>query len=201
MTLFTTPVIGMLLLGYILGSVPFGLILSKLGGLGDIRLQGSGNIGATNVLRTGNKKLALATLVLDGLKGTLPVLVAQSYFSPEVASLAGLCAVIGHIFPIWLKCKGGKGVATVLGVVFAIDLLLGGIACAVWLAMFAAFRYSSLSALTAMAATAIAAYVLTPPFVFYVIACLSVLVIIRHHANIKRLVEGTEPRSSFKKQV
>jgi glycerol-3-phosphate acyltransferase PlsY len=186
---------------YVLGSVPFGLILTKLAGLGDIRKQGSGNIGATNVLRTGNKKLALLTLVLDAVKGVIPVLIAKHYISVEVAAIAALLAVIGHMFPVWLKFKGGKGVATTLGVVLAIHFPLGLIACGTWLAVFYVSRYSSLSSLTSMIATAIGAYFLTSNLVFCAMLCLAVLVFIRHHANIRRLIKGEESKSSFKKST
>lgn len=186
-------------LAYLSGSIPFGLLLTRLAGLGDIRKQGSGNIGATNVLRTGNKKLALATLLLDAIKGVVPVVVARLYFSVDIAAIAGVLAVIGHMFPVWLAFKGGKGVATTLGVVLAICFPLGLIACGAWLAVFLLSRYSSLSSLTAMAATAVSAYFLSTAVVFYAMLSLALLVVIRHHANIKRLLKGEESKSVFKK--
>lgn len=195
-----SPIIyGLFVFAYVLGSIPFGLLLTRLAGLGDIRKQGSGNIGATNVLRTGNKKLALATLLLDAVKGVVPVLVAKAYFSVDVAAIAGVLAVVGHIFPIWLGFKGGKGVATTLGVVLAVTFSLGFIACAVWLAVFVLFRYSSLASLAAMGMTAMGAYFLSTPIVFFAMLCLALLVVIRHYNNIKRLLQGTEPKSTFKK--
>jgi glycerol-3-phosphate acyltransferase PlsY len=136
------------LIGYLLGSIPFGLLLTSAAGLGDIRKQGSGNIGATNVLRTGNKKLAAATLLLDALKGVVAVMIC-GFFGPIAAVAAAMGAVIGHMFPIWLKFKGGKGVATSIGVLLGLSWPVGAIVCALWLAIAAAFRYSSLAALLA----------------------------------------------------
>ena len=184
---------------YLLGSIPFGLVLTRFAGIGDIRSIGSGNIGATNVLRTGNKKLAFFTLLLDIIKGVIPILIAKFYISIEIAAIAGVFAVLGHLFPIWLKFKGGKGVATTLGILLAINLPVGLFACATWLLVFLAFHYSSLSSISAMIAAAITAYYLSPIFVFYAILTLAILVIIRHHANIKRLINGEESKSRFKK--
>src|SRR5687767_5336877 len=139
-----------LLAGYLLGSIPFGLVLTKAAGLGDIRQIGSGNIGATNVLRTGNKPLALATLLLDGGKGAIAALIAAQ-FSPLLAVIAGGAALLGHLFPVWLRFKGGKGVATTLGTLIAINWMVGVAACLTWLAVAFALRISSLSALAAVA--------------------------------------------------
>ena len=186
--------------GYLLGSIPFGLLLTRAAGYGDIRAIGSGNIGATNVLRTGNKKLALLTLLLDGGKGAAAVLIVN-YFGQDNASLfAGLFAVIGHMFPVWLKFRGGKGVATTLGTVFACAPLAGLVACAIWLITALAFRYSSLAALTAL--------LLTPPvaqFIYHdaalagVCSIMAFLVWTRHRANIRRLLTGEEPKIGKKK--
>lgn len=196
MTIFALAIIG----GYLLGSIPFGLILTRLGGYGDIRDIGSGNIGATNVLRTGNKKLALATLVLDALKGAAAVLIAEHFFSFEVALVAGLAALIGHIFPVWLKFKGGKGVATALGILLALKPFLGVAAAAIWLISAVATRYSSLSALIAVALAPVLAYLfyhdlnLTGMLLF-----VAALVIAKHKANILRLAKGEEPKIGQKK--
>lgn len=143
--------------GYLLGSLPFGLVLARLAGHGDIRKIGSGNIGATNVLRTGNKKLALATLILDSGKGAAAVLIIQSFAGYHMALIAGLAAVIGHMFPVWLKFKGGKGVATALGMLLAAAPFAGLVSCAIWLATALITRISSLSALIAMLAAPFAA--------------------------------------------
>lgn len=188
-----------LVFGYVLGSIPFGLLLTRLAGLGDIRNQGSGNIGATNVLRTGKKSLALATLLLDAFKGALPVILAKYYIPLELAAVVGASAVLGHIFPLWLKFKGGKGVATILGMLLAVNVFLGLIACGAWLLIFFVFRYSSLASLSSMVAAGIAAYFLTPTLAFYTILFLALTVCIRHHANIKRLLKGKESKSHFKK--
>ena len=182
--------------GYLLGSIPFGLILTKLAGLGDIRAIGSGNIGATNVLRTGHKGLAAATLLLDGLKGTAAVLIGAHLWpgGPDAAICAGAGAFIGHLFPIWLKFKGGKGVATMLGILFGIYWPLGLIAVAVWLIMAFAFRYSSLSALIAAATSPVAAWFLANRQIAEFCLFLAVLVWLRHAANIKRLLKGEESK-------
>jgi acyl phosphate:glycerol-3-phosphate acyltransferase len=192
------PFYAALLLAYLLGSIPFGLLLTRLMGLGDIRKVGSGNIGATNVLRTGNKPLALAVLLLDAGKGALAVLLAWR-FGPDMAVFAAAGAVLGHCFPIWLKFKGGKGVATALGVLLALAPMVGGAACAVWLAAAIAFRMSSVAALLAMAAAPVAAHFTSLPQIRDVAAVIAVLVIARHHANIRRLLKGEEPRIGKKK--
>lgn len=182
-----------LVLAYLLGSVPFGLILTRLAGLGDIRQVGSGNIGATNVLRTGNRLVALAVLLLDAGKGGLAVLLAWQY-GPDMAVFAAAGAVLGHCFPIWLKFKGGKGVATALGVLLALDFPVGAVACLTWVTAALLFRMSSLAALLAMAGAPIAAHFLSLPQIRDVTAFIAVLVIVRHWTNIKRLTRGEEPK-------
>jgi glycerol-3-phosphate acyltransferase PlsY len=183
------------LLGYLLGSIPFGLLLTKLAGLGDIRGIGSGNIGATNVLRTGRKGLAAATLVLDGLKGAAAVLIAQKLlYDQDTALFAGLAAVLGHLFPIWLRFKGGKGVATGLGVLIAAAWPIGLVACAIWLLIAAAARFSSLAALAAFASAPALALIVEDFSVVKLAFTIAVLVFVRHQANIRRLFAGTEPR-------
>jgi glycerol-3-phosphate acyltransferase PlsY len=181
-------------IGYSLGSTPFGLILTRMAGLGDIRRVGSGNIGATNVLRTGNKGLAAGTLLLDGAKGALAVQLAGLVFGPVWMPLAAMAAVLGHCFPVWLRFSGGKGVATGLGVLIALDWRLGATACALWLAVFAATRISSASALTAFAASPVLAVFLLPRNWFIAPLFVAALVWWRHGANIGRLLAGTEPR-------
>ncbi len=179
--------------GYILGSIPFGLVLTRMAGLGDIRGMGSGNIGATNVLRTGNKGLALLTLLLDGGKGAAAVLLAYLY-GPDTAVSAGAGALLGHLFPVWLRFKGGKGVATALGVLLAMAWPAGLIACGIWLAVAAASRYSSLAALAALAAAPIAAWFLAFPQTAELALFIAILVWARHAGNIRRLARGEEPR-------
>jgi glycerol-3-phosphate acyltransferase PlsY len=179
---------------YFLGSVPFGLVLTEIAGLGDIRKIGSGNIGATNVLRTGNKALAAATLLLDGGKGAVAVLVARSLYGPEAAIVAGGAALLGHMFPVWLKFRGGKGVATGLGVLLAIAWPVGLIACGVWLLAAAVFRYSSLAALLAVAAAPVASWFLADRQIAGLALFLAVFVWLRHHENIRRLLTGRESR-------
>jgi acyl phosphate:glycerol-3-phosphate acyltransferase len=187
--------LGILLAAYLLGSIPFGLILTRLAGLGDIRNIGSGNIGATNVLRTGNKALAAATLLLDGAKGAVAVLLARHY-GPDAEIVAGAGAFLGHLFPVWLKFRGGKGVATTIGILLAIAWPVGLIACAVWLLVALLFRYSSLAALIAVAAAPVAAWFLadvsreTAGLALF----LAVVIWLRHHENIGRLLKGTESR-------
>ncbi len=179
--------------GYLLGSIPFGLLLIRAAGLGDIRKIGSGNIGATNVLRTGHKGLAAATLVLDSGKGALAVLIAR-HWGPDTAILAGCGALVGHLFPLWLKFKGGKGVATSLGVLLALDWRIGLIACATWLLIALLFRYSSLAALLALAAAPIAAWFMATRQLAAVALLIALLVWLRHHENVRRLLAGKESK-------
>ena len=186
--------------GYLSGSVPYGLILTRLAGLGDIRKVGSGNIGATNVLRAGGKKIAIATLLLDALKGTIPVLVAKEIHM-DYAVLAAIGAFMGHLFPIWLKFKGGKGVATALGISFAFSWVLGLALIGIWLAVAFITKYSSLSALTAFLLAPICAYFITGNIqIVSTMALISVTVIIKHHENIRRLIKGEESRINLKKK-
>lgn len=188
------------ILGYLLGSIPFGLVLTRAAGLGDIRSIGSGNIGATNVLRTGNKKLAAATLILDGAKGAVAVLIARALGGDDAALVAGVFSILGHIFPVWLKFNGGKGVATTLGMLLALAPLTGLLACGTWLAMAAAFRISSLSALTALALTPVTAMIIYhDPRLAIACALLAALVFYTHRANIQRMIKGEEPKIGKKK--
>jgi glycerol-3-phosphate acyltransferase PlsY len=184
--------------GYLLGSIPFGLVLTRLAGLGDIRAIGSGNIGATNVLRTGNKPLALAVLLLDSGKGAVAVLIAAMW-DENAAIAAGLGAVLGHLFPVWLGFKGGKGVATTFGTLLALAWPVGLIACGLWLLTAFAFRMSSAAALTAIAATPIAAFFMNGPALAATALALAIMVWVKHAANIRRLIAGTEPRISLGK--
>jgi glycerol-3-phosphate acyltransferase PlsY len=200
------PYLGLALaVGYLLGAVPFGLLLTRLAGLGDIRAIGSGNIGATNVLRTGKKGLAAATLLLDAIKGTAAVLLALRFAGPDAALMAGYGAVLGHLFPVWLGFKGGKGVATGLGVLFGLDWRIAAAACVIWLAAAALSRRSSVGSLAAFAAA--------PPLALYLpllwapgaealgdrqlavfAAILAIAIWAKHHANIARLLAGQEPK-------
>ena len=180
-------------LGYLLGAIPFGLILTRLAGLGDIRSVGSGNIGATNVLRTGRKDIAAATLLLDALKGTLAVVIGWR-FGIYGAMAAALGAYLGHCFPVWLKFRGGKGFATYLGVLLALHWPTMILTALVWLGVAAATRYSSLSALVASVAAPILLLVFGLQDVAMLAAVLTVLVWIKHRANLKRLIAGEESR-------
>jgi len=184
-------------LGYLLGSIPFGLILTRLFKAGDLRAIGSGNIGATNVLRTGNKGLAAATLMLDLAKGLLAVWLAWRWW-PEFPGMAALGAVVGHCFPVWLKFKGGKGVATTMGVTLGLAWPIGAIYAGVWLIMLALTRISSLAGMTAAVVAPVAAYFLGEPALVPVLAAIAVLVLVLHRANIQRLLAGTEPRIGSK---
>lgn len=186
-----------LVFGYLLGSIPFGLLITRAAGLGDVRKIGSGNIGATNVLRTGNKGLAAATLLLDALKGTAAVLIA-GHFASELGLWAGLGAFLGHLFPVWLGFKGGKGVATYLGVLVALAWQVALIFAVVWLAIAFLARYSSLAALTAAIVVPIALYVLSTPQIAGLFALMSLIVIMKHRANIERLLAGTEGKIGAK---
>jgi glycerol-3-phosphate acyltransferase PlsY len=183
-----------LVVGYLFGSIPFGLILTRLAGSGDIRAVGSGNIGATNVLRTGRKGLAAATLIGDVLKGAAAVLLMNVLDGADAALVAGLGAVLGHVFPVWLKFKGGKGVATYIGVLIAVSWPIAAAFGAIWAAVAALSRYSSLSGLIASAAT--------PPLLWYfagakpalLFLVLTAIVWVMHRGNISRLLAGTEPK-------
>jgi glycerol-3-phosphate acyltransferase PlsY len=185
--------------GYLLGSIPFGIVLTRLAGLGDIRKIGSGSIGATNVLRTGRKGLAAATLLLDAAKGSVAVLIAARW-GADMALVAGLGALLGHLFPIWLKFKGGKGVATALGIFLALDWRVCLACCVTWLIVAALLRYSSVAGLVAIAAA--------PAYAFYIAGDLpltqlgfvvAILVWAKHHENIRRLLNGTESKIGQKK--
>jgi glycerol-3-phosphate acyltransferase PlsY len=182
------------LFGYLLGAIPFGLLLTRAAGLGDIRQIGSGNIGATNVLRTGRRGLAAATVLLDGLKGTVAVLVAAALAGREAALWAGFGAVVGHLFPIWLRFKGGKGVATAYGVLFAAAWPIGLAAGAIWLLVARLAKLSSLASLISLTAAPCLAWALSDPGLVKLTLAIAVLVYLRHHANIRRLLAGTEPR-------
>ena len=223
----TLPLLLALGLGYLLGSIPFGLLLTKAAGLGDIRSIGSGNIGATNVLRTGNKGLAAATLLLDGLKGTAAVWIGaymgfRSVFRhiaeqaaaqglgtsfavvapPDgvltYAAAGGLGAFIGHLYPVWLGFKGGKGVATYIGVLFGLAIPAGAAFCAIWLVVALLTKYSSLSALMASAATPLVVWLLGAPQLAIMLIPLTALLIYKHSANISRLLKGEEPKIGAK---
>ena len=179
-------------LGYLCGSIPFGLILTRLAGTEDLRSIGSGNIGATNVLRTGRKGLAAATLILDALKGTVAVVIAGTFGGAEAAMLAALGAFLGHLFPVWLKFKGGKGVAVYIGVLIGLLWPAALLFCAVWLITAGISRYSSLSALVASVVTPIFLWWFSQPALAMLCSVLSILLIIMHRENIKRLAAGTE---------
>ena len=197
---FTWPFYAGFVLAYLLGSIPFGLLLTRLSGLGDIREIGSGNIGATNVLRTGSKSLAALTVLLDGGKGAVAILIAAR-LGPDMMVFAAVGVVSGHLFPVWLKFRGGKGVATSFGVLLAASWPVGLLAGLTWLAVAVLFRYSSLSALLAAAATPLYAWWLTDPQRTEVFAALALIVWIRHWDNIRRLLKGEEPRISFSKSA
>ena len=182
------------LLSYGLGSIPFGLVITRALGLGDLRKIGSGNIGATNVLRTGNKPAALATLLLDAGKGGIAVLIARALVGPDAAQVAGLFSFLGHLFPVWLGFKGGKGVATFLGTLLALAWPAGLAACATWALVAAVSRISSLSALVAAALSPVWLVVLGYPQMSLLAVLLAAMVFQRHHANIARIRAGTEPR-------
>ena len=215
----TLPLLAAIAIGYLLGSIPFGLLLTRAAGLGDIRNVGSGNIGATNVLRTGNKGLAAATLLLDALKGTAAVhvawLVGAWFVSRQIsanavpaglpaasmlhfAAAGGLGAFLGHIYPVWLNFKGGKGVATYIGVLLGLMWQAAAAFCGIWLLVALMTRYSSLSALVAGAATPVVVWLLGVPMLAMLLAPLSVLLIYKHGANIQRLMKGEEPKIGAK---
>ena len=181
---------------YLIGSVPFGLILTRLGGAGDVREIGSGNIGATNVLRTGRKGLALATLALDLLKGALPVWLAHRYLGPDMAVVVGLGAVLGHCFPVWLKFRGGKGVATAAGVVIALTPVVAAIAIGVFVLVVLATRYVSLGSMLGAIAAVPSAYLLGHVQAAELYLLLALLIVLKHAGNLRRLLQGSEAKFS-----
>jgi acyl phosphate:glycerol-3-phosphate acyltransferase len=187
-----------LVLGYLLGSIPFGLLLTRAAGLGDIRQIGSGNIGATNVLRTGNKKLAAATLLLDAAKGAFAVLLARSWLGETPAMIAGVAAFLGHVYPVWLNFKGGKGVATYLGVLIALAWKLAAVFAVFWLAIAKLGRISSLAALVATVATTVASWLWGGQELALSVTLMGAVIILKHRANIERLLAGEEPRIGSK---
>ena len=184
------------ILGYLLGSIPFGLVVTRLAGLGDIRRIGSGNIGATNVLRTGSKGAAALTLLLDLAKGSAAVVIGQTW-GEDAALVAAGCVIIGHMFPLWLGFRGGKGVATALGVLLALAWPVALAGALLWLLTALAFRYSSLAALVATIGSAVLAPFLVDGLAAAVIAGIALLITLRHHANIRRLIAGSESRISL----
>jgi glycerol-3-phosphate acyltransferase PlsY len=192
----TTPTLLILwaVIGYLLGSIPFGMVLTRVMGLGNLREIGSGNIGATNVLRTGNKKAAALTLLLDGAKGAVAVLLARAIAGEDAAQLAGLTAMLGHCYPVWLRFKGGKGVATYIGVILALAWPAGLAVCGTWLAVAAATRISSYAALAAAAVSTVWIVLLGAGDMLVLGAVLTLLIFWRHRSNIARLREGTEPK-------
>ncbi len=181
-------------LGYLMGSIPFGMIIAKVMGLGNLRNIGSGNIGATNVLRTGNKSAAALTLVFDAAKGAVAVLIARAMAGEDAAQVAALAAFLGHCFPVWLGFKGGKGVATFLGIWLALDWRVGVACCLTWLVAAAIWRISSLGALAAAALSTVWVMVLTDTTTFVLGMILTLLVYWRHSANVARIRAGTEPK-------
>jgi len=184
-----------IVLGYLLGSIPFGVLITRAAGAGDLRKVGSGNIGATNVLRTGRKDLALLTLLGDGGKGLVAVLIARSLWGHDADVLAGAAAFVGHLFPVWLGFRGGKGVATFFGVLLAAAWPVGALAALTWIVVFVLSRISSLGALSAAAlAILYAAGLHERPAIVVLSAFMATLIYIRHHANIGRLIKGQEPR-------
>ena len=183
---------GTFTVAYFLGSIPFGLLLTKLFGLGDIRKIGSGNIGATNVMRTGHKALGIATLLLDAGKGTAAIFLTRYLYSDESALLAGFFVVIGHVFPVWLHFKGGKGVATTLGVLFGLQWMIGAVACAIWVMTFLYARISSVSSMLSIALSSIGAYLIAGEGESALCLALATLIMCTHRTNIQRLMDGTE---------
>jgi glycerol-3-phosphate acyltransferase PlsY len=182
------------LLSYLLGSIPFGLVITRIMGLGDLRQIGSGNIGATNVLRTGNKAAAAATLLLDAAKGGIAVLLARALVGEDAAQLAALCSFLGHLFPVWLRFKGGKGVATFIGVLLALAWPVGLATCATWAVAVLISRISSIGALTAAAMSSLWLVVMDRGQMMLLIIVLTLLVYARHWANLDRIKKGTEPK-------
>ena len=182
------------LIGYALGSIPFGVILSRIMGLGDLRQIGSGNIGATNVLRTGNKTAAAATLLLDGAKGAVAVLIARAFAAEDAVQIAALASFLGHCYPVWLDFRGGKGVATFIGLALALAWPVGLAACATWLATALVFRFSSLAALAAAGFSPLWAILLGHGTIALLCLVLAILIYARHWGNIRRLRDGTESK-------
>ncbi len=182
-----------LAIGYVLGAIPFGIVLTRITGAGDLRTIGSGNIGATNVLRTGRKGLAAATLLLDMAKGAIAVLLAE-WIAPGTGAIAGCAALLGHVYPVWLKFRGGKGVATLMGVVAALHWPAGLVYAGVWLGLLAIFRYSSLAGIMAALSAPISVALLGRPDLLPAMLALSLIVVWKHRDNIKRLRNGTESR-------
>ena len=193
----TRDMIFALVAGYLLGSIPFGLLLTRLFGKGDLRKVGSGNIGATNVLRTGSKPLAALTLLLDCLKGTAAVLFAQRMLGDQVAVFAAAGAMLGHLYPVWLGFKGGKGVATFLGILIPLLPIAAAIYAAIWLVVLLTIRISSMAGMAAAASAPLSAYLLQSSL-FPILLGFAVLVFWKHRDNILRLRKGTEPRISLK---
>ena len=180
--------------GYLLGSIPFGILIAKLLGLGDLRKIGSGNIGATNVLRTGNKLAAFLTLLFDFSKGICAVLLVRQFFGEDAVQVSAFSALVGHCFPIWLRFKGGKGVATFLGVTIALFFIIGIICCFVWLFVAVVRKMSSLASLTSSASAPIAAIFLNQPNTIVLLILLVSIVFFRHKQNIDRIIKGVEPK-------
>ena len=178
---------------YLLGSIPFGILVSKVFGLGNLRDIGSGNIGATNVLRTGNKLAALMTLILDGLKGVLVVVVAR-FISEDAAITASIFVIIGHIYPVWLRFSGGKGVATFIGAILALSFVTGLLVCFIWIIIALIFRYSSLSAIVSSASAPIGIFLFYDNEALVVTLFMTVLIWYRHKDNIRRLIDGSEAK-------
>jgi glycerol-3-phosphate acyltransferase PlsY len=178
---------------YLLGSIPFGILVSKVFGLGNLRDIGSGNIGATNVLRTGNKLAALITLILDGLKGVLVVVVAR-FISEDAAITASILVIIGHIYPVWLRFSGGKGVATFIGAILALSFITGLLICFIWIIIALIFRYSSLSAIVSSASAPIGVFLFYDNEALVVTLFMTVLIWYRHKDNIRRLIDGSEAK-------
>lgn len=189
-----------IIFGYLLGSIPFGYVLTKTAGMGDIRTIGSGNIGATNVLRTGNKQLAALTLFCDGLKGAIAVLIVGTFF-PGFEALAGLMALLGHLFPVWLNFKGGKGVATAVGIITALAWPVGLITMLIWILVAVCYRYSSLAALVALGLTPVEALIFARGDLVWLLFAILLLVFWKHSANIQRLMNGTEPKIGTSKDA
>lgn len=187
------------ILAYLLGSVPFGIVITRAMGLGDLRKIGSGNIGATNVLRTGNKGAAFATLMLDAAKGGIAVLIARALIGEDAAQLAGLAAFLGHLFPVWLGFRGGKGVATFLGIFLALSWQVGLAVCATWLVTAVITRTSSIAALTAAATSSLWLFWFGEGRLLVLAFILTLLVYVRHAENLQRIKAGTEPKIGQKK--